>query len=90
MILLACSILLIGTLLYVFAPAAGFAGSGLNKSRLQYLYERREAIYENLRDLNFEFNAGKYPAADYESISHALENEAAAVVSEIKALESHS
>ena len=86
MIILACTILLIGTLAYVFAPVAVSAPDA-TKSRLQYLYERREAIYENLRDLNFEHKAGKYPDADYEATRTSLEDEAAGVLAEIAKLE---
>ena len=48
-----------------------------DKTRVDYLHERKEAIYENLRDLNFEFQAGKYPEADYNRQRRALEDEAA-------------
>jgi hypothetical protein len=85
MIALACALLLIATLAYVFAPVAA-TDSGANKSRLQYLYERREVIYENLRDLNFEFNAGKYPQQDFETMRSSLEDEAAGVLAEIEKL----
>ena len=44
-------------------------------------------VYENLRDLNFEFKAGKFPDADYQSIKASLEEEAAAVLAEISHLE---
>jgi hypothetical protein len=58
------------------------------KTRLDYLRERKEAIYENLRDLNFEYKAGKYPEEDYSAQRLALENEAAGVIAEIETLES--
>jgi hypothetical protein len=58
-----------------------------NKTRLEYLRERREVLYDNLRDLNFEFNSGKYPAEDYNAQRAALENEAAETVAEIDLLE---
>ena len=48
--------------------------------------ERKEAIYENLRDLNFEFQAGKYPEADYNEQRRALEDEAAQVIAEMESL----
>jgi hypothetical protein len=57
-----------------------------DKTRVDYLLERKEAIYENLRDLNFEFQAGKYPEADYEQQRVGLEDEAALVIAEIEAL----
>jgi len=57
-----------------------------DKTRVDYLSERKEAIYENLRDLNFEFQAGKYPQADYNEQRKALEDEAAQVIAEMEAL----
>ena len=57
-----------------------------DKTRVDYLRERKEAIYENLRDLNFEFQAGKYPEADYNEQRKALEDEAAQVIAEMEAL----
>ncbi len=44
-------------------------------------------LYDNLRDLNFEYRAGKYPEEDYVAQRAALENEAAGVVAEIGDLE---
>ncbi len=57
-----------------------------DKTRVDYLRERKEAIYENLRDLNFEYLAGKYPEADYTEQLMGLEDEAAAVMAEIETL----
>ncbi len=57
------------------------------KTRLLYLYERKDVVYENLRDLNFEYKAGKFPQADYEKMRSQLEDEAAQVLSEIDHLE---
>jgi hypothetical protein len=57
------------------------------KTRLDYLRERREVIYENLRDLNFEYKAGKYPDEDYAVQRTSLEDEATTVITEIESLE---
>ena len=57
-----------------------------DKTRVDYLRERKDAIYENLRDLNFEFQAGKYPEQDYLEQRTGLEDEAARVIAEIEAL----
>ena len=57
------------------------------KTRLLYLYERKDVVYENLRDLNFEYRAGKFPEADYEKMRSQLEEEAAQVLAEIDQLE---
>ena len=70
---------------YIFWPQRRLSAAP-EKTRLDYLRERKEAIYDNLRDLNFEYKAGKYPEADYATQRDALETEAASVVSEIDSL----
>jgi len=84
--LLACMLITFGALVYVFyLPGKLYLGP--QKTRLSYLRERKEAVYENLRDLNFEFKAGKFPDADYQAMKNSLEEEAAAVLAEIARLE---
>ena len=84
--LAASALLAIGVFLYVFAPVRELA-RGKTKSRVEYLRERKEVIYENLRDLNFEHKAGKFPETDFLAMRDGLENEAAAVLAEIEDLE---
>ena len=57
------------------------------KTRLLYLYERRDVVYENLRDLNFEYKAGKFPDSDYQRMRSQLEEEAATILAEIDRLQ---
>jgi len=59
-----------------------------DKTRVDSLRERKDSIYENLRDLNFEYLAGKYPEQDYAEQRRTLEDEAAGVIAEMDALES--
>ena len=47
-------------------------------------------VYENLRDLNFEYHAGKLSEADYESLKNNMEDQAAIVLAEIAELENTS
>jgi len=81
-----CILFAAALLVYVFAPGVSFERA-TDKPRLVYLDERKQVIYENLRDLNFDFKAGKYPAEDYESLRNSLEAEAAEVLAEINALQ---
>jgi hypothetical protein len=81
-----CIALTLMLLVYVFWVRSGIDG-GVEKTRLAYLRERKEVIYENLRDLNFEYKAGKFPESDWVSMRTALEDEAAAVLAEIDLLE---
>jgi hypothetical protein len=48
--------------------------------------EHRDAIYENLRDLRFEFRAGKFSETDYEETKQSLELEAARVLADMDRL----
>ena len=84
--LLACILVTLAVLFYVFY-LPGELHMGPEKTRLVYLRERKEAIYENLRDLNFEYKAGKFPDSDFETLKNSLEEEAAAVLSEMACLE---
>lgn len=83
---IACALLAIGAFLYVFWPERNPEAQH-SKTRLEYLRERREVLYDNLRDLNFEHSAGKYPEQDYAAQRALLENEAAETVAEIDLLE---
>jgi hypothetical protein len=87
MIVAACVLLAAGLLAYVFHVPSQVEHSP-EKTRLVYLRERKEVIYENLRDLNFEYKAGKFPEADYLAMRSNMEEEAAAVLAEIEMLES--
>src|ERR1700693_3752117 len=83
---LTCIMVLICVLFYVFY-LPGRLHLGPKNTRLAYLQERKEAIYENMRDLNFEQQAGKLPDQDYQSLKASLEEEAAGVLAEMARLE---
>lgn len=79
-------LLLVALLAYTFWPENDPFVQSAN-TRLDFLRERRDMVYANLRDLNFEFKAGKYPAEDFDAQRNMLESEAATIVSEIDVLE---
>lgn len=82
---IAIAMLTLGLFAYMFWPERNpFVQA--SKTRLDYLRERKDAIYENLRDLNFEFLAGKYPEQDYAEQRASLEDEAARVIAEMDQL----
>jgi hypothetical protein len=72
--------------IYTFWPENAFA-SQREKTRLDFLLERKEQLYENLRDLNFEYRAGKYPEEDFQAQRTLLENETAQLLAEIEFLQ---
>lgn len=84
--LIAGVMLALALAVYVFWPENVFA-SQRQKTRLDYLFELKDQLYENLRDLNFEFRAGKYPEEDFVAQRALLENETAQVLAEIEHLQ---
>lgn len=51
-------------------------------SPVQHLQDRKQAIYENLRDLQFEYRLGKLSDEDYQQAKLALQRELALVLAE--------
>ena len=84
--LIAGVLMLFALIVYTFWPENVFA-SQREKTRLDYLLERKEQLYENLRDLNFEYRAGKYPEEDFLAQRSQLEGEAAQLLAEIELLQ---
>jgi len=79
----ACFALAAATILFIFYIQPDASDLAPHRSRLDQLMERRDTIYENLRDLRFEYRAGKYSEADYETMKNAMETEAAIALAEI-------
>ena len=80
----ACVALAIATLLFIFYIQPDASDLAPHRTKLDQLLERRDTIYDNLRDLRFEYRSGKYSEGDFEAMKTALENEAAVVLSEIE------
>ena len=72
------------TLLFIFYINVDSSDLAPHRTKLDQLLERRDTVYENLRDLKFEHRSGKYSEEDYESMKNALETEAALVLTEIE------
>src|SRR5271167_1700354 len=84
-VMLAASVLLtLAAVIFVFWIEPDPGDSAPHRSQLDQLMERRDSIYDNLRDLKFENRAGKYAEQDYEQMRDALETEAAQVLLEIE------
>jgi hypothetical protein len=84
---LACGLLAAATMVFIFLPSKN-TERGADKTRVAYLYERKEVVYENLRDLNFEFKSGKFTQDDFDRMRLSMEAEAARILAEIDQLES--
>jgi hypothetical protein len=79
----ACLALAVAVALFVFYIQPDASDLAPHRTKLDQLLERRDTIYDNLRDLRFEYRSGKYSEGDFEGMKTALENEAALVLSEI-------
>jgi len=55
-------------------------------SPFQHLDERKAAIYENLRDLQFEYRVGKLSDHDYQQTKKDLQRELAGVMADVDRL----
>jgi hypothetical protein len=79
----ACLALAMATVLFIFYIQPDASDLAPHRTKLDQLMEQRDTIYDNLRDLRFEFRSGKYSEGDYEAMKIGLENEAAMVLAEI-------
>jgi hypothetical protein len=80
----ACVALTAAVLIFVFMIQPDRGDSAPHRSQLDQLMERRDIIYDNLRDLKFEYRTGKFAEEDYEQMKQTLEAEAALVLAEIE------
>jgi hypothetical protein len=84
LVLIACVALTAATMIFIFFIQPDASDSAPHRSHLDQLLERRDTIYENLRDLRFEYRTGKFAEQDYEQMRQTLESEAALVLAEIE------
>jgi hypothetical protein len=75
--------LTVGVLLYILGVRPKDLPEPQPVSPFQHLDERKAAIYENLRDLQFEYRVGKLSDADYQQTKKDLQKELAQVLAEV-------
>ncbi|MGA2878067.1 MAG: hypothetical protein ABSG13_03880 [Bryobacteraceae bacterium] len=85
MVLSAAVVLVVGTLLFTLFVRSQDVPDAPAVSPTAHLEERKAQIYENLRDLQFEFRLGKLSDADYQKTKVDLQLELARVLAEIDA-----
>jgi hypothetical protein len=81
---IACVALNAAVFVFVFLIERDPADDAPHRTKLDQLLERRDTIYDNLRDLKFEHRAGKLGEKDYDDTRRLLEDEAALVLAEIE------
>jgi hypothetical protein len=87
MMVFAAALLAIGVLVFTLLVRARDLPEFEPVSPFKHLEERRAAIYENLRDLQFEHRVGKLSDPDYQQSKQGLERELAAVLAQIDAVQ---
>src|ERR1700694_2623264 len=86
MIILLASLLTIGVLVFILSVRTKDLPEPAPVSPFEHLDERKAAIYENLRDLQFEYRVGKLSDQDYQQTKQDLQKELAGVLAEIDRL----
>ena len=81
-IALAC-LITIGVIAFILSVRAKDLPQPEPVSPFEHLDERKAAIYENLRDLQFEYRVGKLSDHDYQQTKVDLQKELATVMAEI-------
>jgi len=87
MVLSAAVVLAVGTILFTLFVRSQDVPETPPVSPTAHLEERRSQIYENLRDLQFEFRLGKLSDDDYQKTKLDLQRELAKVLAEIDAVQ---
>ena len=82
--ILAAALLTIGAIVFTLLVRARDLPAPEPVSPTRHLDERKAAIYENLRDLQFEYRLGKLSDKDYELTKLGLQKELAAVLAETR------
>lgn len=83
MMITIASLVAIAAILYVLAVRDRDLPTPEPISPFQHLDERKAAIYDNLRDLQFEYRLGKLSDPDYQATKAGLQRELASVMAEV-------
>lgn len=85
MIIASALVLTLGVLGFVLFIRVQDIPEPVPVSPVQHLEDRKQAIYDNLRDLQFEYRLGKLSDEDYQQNKLALQKELAVVLAEMEA-----
>lgn len=85
MLVVACAALTLAAVLYVFwlTPEPVRAQTPAERER-EFLEERREVLYDNLRDLHLEYRMGKLSDHDYQQMKTTYQAEMAALLAQMQ------
>ena len=83
MIIVIAALVTLGVIVFILGVRAKDLPEPQPVSPFQHLDERKAAIYENLRDLQFEYRVGKLSDQDYQQTKKDLQRELAGVLAEV-------
>lgn len=88
-LVIVCALLTAATLFLIFRPlllggTLFFADLEGGPSSLKRLLRKKEIVYENIKDLDFEYKMGKLADDDYQRLRGDYEREAFSVMREIE------
>jgi hypothetical protein len=83
MIIVIAALVTVGVIVFILGVRAKDLPEPQPVSPFQHLDERKAAIYENLRDLQFEYRVGKLSDQDYQQTKKDLQRELAGVLAEV-------
>ena len=86
MIIVLTSILAIIVIAFILVVRSKDLPEPEPESPFRHLDDRKAAIYENLRDLQFEYRVGKVSDEDYQASKRDLQKELAVVLAEVDKL----
>ena len=86
MIIVITSVLAIVIIAFILTIRPSDLPAAEPESPFAHLDDRKAAIYENLRDLQFEYRLGKLSDTDYQNTKKDLQKELAAVLAEVDRL----
>jgi rRNA maturation endonuclease Nob1 len=86
MIIALASVIAIAVIAFILGVRAKDLPDPEPESPFLHLDERKAAIYENLRDLQFEYRVGKLSDQDYQNTKKDLQRELASLLAEVDAL----
>ena len=84
-----CALLTAGTLFFIFRPLM-VGGTSLfgdlegSRTSLKRLLRKKETVYENIKDLDFEYKMGKLSDEDYQGLRSDYEQQAFTLMREIE------
>ena len=85
MIVVICALLAVGAMGFtLFFREKDVPTEAIDNPEMEHLQRQREVLYENLRDLQFEYHQGKLSDDDYQSLKAGFQDDLAKVLASLE------